>query len=819
MDFAKFTAKGREAVAGAQQILQRYHHNQLDVEHLLLSMLEMEGGVASQLLEGLRADRQGIVRALERELGGRPQVSGPGADTEQIYITPEAKRVLDLSLEEAQRFGDTFVGCEHILLAVLREGTSAAARILKQHGVEVEAALAQLKEIRGSHSVTDEYADEKYQALKRFSRDLTELAMEGKLDPVIGREQEIRRVIQILSRRTKNNPALIGEPGVGKTAIVDGLAQAIVAESVPEILRGKKVVALDLAGMVAGSKYRGEFEERLKGVMDELRASQGQVIAFIDELHTVVGAGAAEGAMDAGNMLKPALARGEWQCIGATTLDEYRKHIEKDPALERRFQPVFVDEPSVEETVEILKGLRSRYEEHHGVKISDEALEAAASLGDRYITERHLPDKAIDLIDEAGSKLRIEAYELPAPPGALREEIERLNDEGLRAASEGNYQRAAELKRKTDELTAKLAASEQKWAEHGGQVNDTVSAEDIAQIVSDWTGIPVMSMFEEEAEKLLHMEKRLHERVKGQDEAIRAVSECIRRSRAGLSDARRPIGSFIFLGPTGVGKTELARALAQFLFNDEDAMVRIDMSEYMEKHSVSRLIGAPPGYVGYEEGGQLTEAVRRRPYRVVLLDEIEKAHPDVFNILLQVLEDGRLTDNAGRVVDFSNVALIMTSNIGSHLIEPPPRNATPGERAKHYAQMSSAVFAELQMVFRPELLNRIDEVIVFHPLTEDEIGQIVDLMLDRVRGALAARHISLEVTDAAKRLLAEQGYSPEFGARPLRRTIQKLVENPASNAILRGEFSDGDTIVLDAENGQTKLSLLVGEAPEKDAAS
>jgi ATP-dependent Clp protease ATP-binding subunit ClpC len=811
MDFARFTSKGRSAVMAAHQLLQRYRHTQLDVEHLLLAMLEMEGGLVPQVLDGLKVDRQALARAVEKDLGARPQVSGPGAGGDQIYVTPQAQRVLELALEEAQRFGDTFAGCEHILLAILREGTSAAARLLKQSGLEIERVLSQLKEVRGSHSVTDEEGDEKYQALKRFSRDLTELAAEGKLDPVIGRETEIRRVIQILSRRTKNNPALIGEPGVGKTAIVDGLAQAIIAGNVPETLRDKKVVALDLAGMVAGSKYRGEFEERLKGVMDELRASQGMVIAFIDELHTVVGAGAAEGAMDAGNMLKPALARGEWQCIGATTLDEYRKHIEKDPALERRFQPVFVDEPTVEETVEILKGLRSRYEEHHGVKIGDDALEAAAELADRYITERHLPDKAIDLIDEAGSKLRIEAYELPQPPSALRDEIERLNEEGLRAASEGNYPRAEELKRKTDELTAKLAVAEQKWAEHGGQVNDTVTAEDIAQIVSQWTGIPVMRMFEEEADKLLHMEERLHERVKGQDEAIRAVSECIRRSRAGLSDARRPIGSFIFLGPTGVGKTELAKTLAEFMFNDEEAMVRIDMSEYMEKHSVSRLIGAPPGYVGYEEGGQLTEAVRRRPYRVVLLDEIEKAHPDVFNILLQILEDGRLTDNTGRVVSFANCVLIMTSNIGSHLIQPPPRGATPEQRAAHYEEMSAAVFGELQMAFRPELLNRIDEIIVFHPLTEDEIGQIVDLMLGRVRAALAGRHIGLEVTDAAKHLLAVQGYNPEFGARPLRRTIQKLVENPASSAILRGEFSAGDTIVLDAENGSVKLSLLVDE--------
>jgi len=811
MDFEKLTAKAREAVAGAQQVLRRYHHNQLDTEHLFLALLEQEGGTVGRVMEALKADLSGLAREVERDLGSRPQVSGPGADTEQIYITPPTKQALDLALEEAQRFGDAFAGGEHILLGIMRQGGNASARILKARGIDLESVLAALKQVRGSHSVTDEHADEKYEALKRFSRDLTDLAREGKLDPVIGREREIRRVIQILSRRTKNNPALIGEPGVGKTAIVDGLAQAIVSRDVPEILHGKRLVALDLAGMVAGSKYRGEFEERLKGVMDELRASQGQVIAFIDELHTVVGAGAAEGALDAGNMLKPALARGEWQCIGATTLDEYRKRIEKDPALERRFQPVFVDEPTIDETIAILKGLRSRYEEHHGVKISDEALEAAATLSARYISDRHLPDKAIDLIDEAGSKIRIDTYGLPPTPQAIREEIERLNAEGLQAAREGNYEKAEELKRRTDALQDKLAASEQKWQEHAAP-QDTVTAEDVAQIVSDWTGIPVLKMFEEEADKLLHMEGRLHQRVKGQDEAVQAVSECIRRSRAGLSDPRRPIGSFIFLGPTGVGKTELAKALAEFLFGEEDAMVRIDMSEYMEKHSVSRLIGAPPGYVGYEEGGQLTEAVRRRPYRVVLLDEIEKAHPDVFNILLQILEDGRLTDNAGRVVDFRNVVIIMTSNIGSPLITPPPASATEQQRREHYEEMRDRVFAELQMVFRPELLNRIDEVVVFHSLTEREIRQIVDLMLDRVGKALAERHISLEATEAAKELLCQEGYNPEFGARPLRRTVQKLVENPASSAILRGEFSDGDTILLDAEDGRVKMSLLVGKA-------
>jgi ATP-dependent Clp protease ATP-binding subunit ClpC len=811
MDFEKFTAKAKEAVLGAQQLLRRFHHNQLDTEHLLLALLEQESGAVGSVLAALQVDARGLAREVERELGSRPQVSGPGTDTEQIYITPQAKQALDLALDEAQRFGDSFAGCEHLLLGILRQADNPSARLLKSQGIDEETALSALKQVRGAHTVTDEHADEKYQALKRFSRDLTELAEEGKLDPVIGREQEIRRVIQILSRRTKNNPALIGEPGVGKTAIVDGLAQAIASGDVPDLLRGKRIVALDLAGMVAGSKYRGEFEERLKGVMDELRASRGRIIAFIDELHTVVGAGAAEGALDAGNMLKPALARGEWQCIGATTLDEYRKHIEKDPALERRFQPVLVEEPTIEETVEILKGLRPRYEEHHGIKISDEALEAAATLSARYISDRHLPDKAIDLMDEAGSKIRIDAYGLPPTPQAIREEIEKLNAEGLRAAREGAYEKADELKRKTDALQGKLAAAKQKWAEHAPP-QDTVTAEDVAQIVSDWTGIPVFRMFEEEADKLLHMEQRLHERVKGQEEAVQAVSECLRRSRAGLSDPRRPLGSFIFLGPTGVGKTELAKALAEFMFGEEDALVRIDMSEYMEKHSVSRLIGAPPGYVGYEEGGQLTEAVRRRPYRVLLLDEIEKAHPDVFNILLQILEDGRLTDNAGRVVDFRNVVVIMTSNIGSPLITPPPAEATEEQRREHREEMRNRVFAELQMVFRPELLNRIDEIVVFHSLTEKEIREIVDLMLARVAKALAERRMWLEATEAAKELLAQQGYDPEFGARPLRRTVQKLVENPISSAILRREFSDGDTILLDAEEGRLKPSLLVGKA-------
>lgn len=826
MDFEKFTNQARQVFAESQQILQRYKHNQLDIEHILLAFLEQEGGIVSRILEEAKVNRRAVIGSIERELASRPQAPQPPVgDQQQVYITPHTQRVLTLANTIAERFGDTFVAGEHIFLAILEDGQTASARLLVQAGLTEEDALKALQAIRGDHRVLDEAAETKYEALAKYSRDLTELAREGKLDPVIGRDREIRRVIQVLSRRTKNNPVLIGEAGVGKTAIVEGLASSIVEGTVPSILEGKRVLALDLGGMIAGSKYRGEFEERLKAVMDEIRAAQGEIIVFIDELHTVVGAGAAEGAMDASNMLKPALARGELQAIGATTLDEYRKNIEKDPALERRFQPVVVDEPSVEDTIEILKGLRSRYEEHHGVKITDEALEAAAKLSERYIPDRNLPDKAIDVIDEAGARLRIQIFDLPAKPEKLREDISALTQKGAEAAQEGRYDEAAETKQKIDELQEKLPAAEQAWADRG-DIDDTVDAEDVAAIISDWTGIPALKMFEEEANKLLDMEQRLHERVKGQDEAIVAVSEAIRRARAGLKDPRRPIGSFIFLGPTGVGKTELAKALAEFLFEDENAMVRIDMSEYMEKHSVSRLIGAPPGYVGYEEGGQLTEAVRRRPYRVILLDEIEKAHPDVFNILLQVLEDGRLTDNTGRVADFKNTVIIMTSNIGSEHIRPVSTGGTIGfrledkkkdtirarteeERGRQYEQMRSRVTQALEDAFRPELLNRIDEIIVFHALTEEEILQIVDLMLERVQQALADRNIKLFVTQGAKELLAHRGYDPVYGARPLRREIQKQVENRIASSLLRGEFHDGDTVQVDGYDNEIKLSLML----------
>ena len=803
MDFDKFTNQAKQVLNDSQQILQRYSHTQLDAEHLLLALLEQEGGVTGRILDITGIDADALV--LEVDLGKRPRVSGGGASQGQIYITPQTQRVFDGAWEIAQRFGDSFIASEHLLLAILEDESTQASQLCKGAGLNAENVLKALQQVRGSRQVKDEAAESAYEALERYSRDLTQFALEGKLDPVIGRDEEVRRVIQVLSRRTKNNPVLIGEPGVGKTAIVEGLAQQIVARQVPQMLFDKRLLQLDLAGMIAGSKYRGEFEERLKAVMDEIIAAKGEIIVFIDELHTVVGAGAAEGAMDASNMLKPALARGELQAIGATTLDEYRKHIEKDAALERRFQPIMVDEPSVEDTVEILRGLRGDYEKHHGVRIADEALVAAAELSDRYIQDRFMPDKAIDVIDEAASKLRIDTYDLPPRPESIKKQMAELEQKGSKAAIDGDYAEADRIKRELDALEAKLPVAQLKWSGKE-EIDDEVDAEDVAQIVSSWTGIPVFKMFEAEAEKLLKMEDRLHERVKGQHEAVVAVAEAIRRARAGLKDPRRPIGSFIFLGPTGVGKTELARALAQFMFDDEEAMVRIDMSEYMEKHSVSRLIGAPPGYVGYEEGGQLTEAVRRRPYRVVLLDEIEKAHPDVFNILLQIFEDGRLTDNTGRTVDFRNTVLIMTSNVGSAYITAPEPEWDESKRAEHYEQMREQVMDQLRVTFRPEFLNRIDEIIVFHALTQDEIVQIVDLMMARLQKALGERNISLQITDAARVWLGEKGYDPEYGARPLRRLIQKTVENPAASAILRGEFTEGDTISVDVKDQQIVLN-------------
>ncbi len=802
--FEKFTERARELVQTAQEILVRYKHTQLDTEHLLLAMLEQNDGLAVQVLQDLNADTRALAHAAEDALARAPKVqyADQGA---QIYITPRIKKVFDLAKDEAQRLHDSYIGVEHLLLGLITEGDGGAARLLKQQNIDEEKVYKALQKVRGSSRVTDENPEEKYRVLERFSRDLTQLAREDKIDPVIGRDEEIKRTIQILSRRTKNNPVLIGDPGVGKTAIAEGLARKIAAGDVPENLRGRRLLALDMGALVAGSKFRGEFEERLKGVMDEVRKASGQVILFLDELHTVVGAGAAEGAMDASNMLKPALARGELQCIGATTLDEYRKNIEKDAALERRFQPIVVGEPSVADTIEILKGLRDKYEAHHTVKIDDSALVAAAELSSRYLTERFLPDKAIDLIDEAASKIRIEKSSLPDEIKDMEARLTRMQTEGRAAADARDYEKAAGLRDAEVALRREFTERRDAWMRESG-VGSVVSEHDIAELISKATGIPVSRMFEEEAEKLLNMEGKLHERVIGQEAAIAAVSEAVRRGRAGLKDPSRPIGSFLFLGPTGVGKTELARALAQFMFDDPDAMVRIDMSEYMEKHAVSRLIGAPPGYVGYDEGGQLTEAVRRRPYRVVLLDEIEKAHPDVFNILLQLLDAGRLTDSTGRTVDFKNTVVIMTSNIGSQFIEAMPAGASQHEQEMLYDAMKERVTQELRKHFRPELLNRIDETIVFHALNQPQITQIVDLLLKGTERQLAARKLHLEVTEAAKTLIAESGFDPLYGARPLRRTIQRMVENPISSGILRRLFTDGDTIVVDSDGEKIVVS-------------
>ena len=803
--FEKFTERARELVQKAQDILVRYQHTQLDTEHLLLAMLEQNDGLAVQVLQNLSVDTRTLAHAAEEALARAPKVQYADSGA-QIYITPRIKRVFDLAKEEAQRLQDSYIGVEHLLLGLVKEGDGGAARLLKQRGVDEEKLYRALQAVRGNSRVTDENPEEKYRMLDRFSRDLTALAREDKIDPVIGRDEEIKRTIQILSRRTKNNPVLIGDPGVGKTAIAEGLALKIAKGDVPENLRGRRLLALDMGALVAGSKFRGEFEERLKGVMDEVRKASGQVILFLDELHTVVGAGASEGAMDASNLLKPALARGELQCIGATTLDEYRKNIEKDAALERRFQPIVVGEPSVTDTIEILKGLRDKYEAHHTVKIDDSALIAAAELSSRYITDRFLPDKAIDLIDEAASKIRIEKSSLPPEIKELEERLTTIQAEGRAAADSRDYEKAARLR--DEEVTMRREFTEQRdsWAADAG-LNNNVDEHDIAELISKTTGIPVSRMFEEEAEKLLNMEAKLHERVIGQEVAIAAISEAVRRGRAGLKDPNRPIGSFLFLGPTGVGKTELARALANFMFDDPDAMVRIDMSEYMEKHSVARLIGAPPGYIGYDEGGQLTEAVRRRPYRVVLLDEIEKAHPDVFNILLQLLDAGRLTDSTGRTVDFKNTVVILTSNIGSQYIEAMPDGASQIEQDVLYEAMKSKVTEQLRQHFRPELLNRIDEIIVFHALNQPQITQIVDLLLKGTERQLEARKLHLEVTDTAKTFIALSGFDPLYGARPLRRTIQRLVENPISSGILRREFQDGDTIVVDSDGEKIVVGL------------
>jgi ATP-dependent Clp protease ATP-binding subunit ClpB len=848
MRMDKFTVKAQEALQAAQSLADQHGHQAIEPEHLLRALLEQREGVVGPVLAKLGVRPDAILREVSATLEHAPKVRGASGQ----YLGERTRQTLERAQAEAQRLRDEYVSTEHLLLALAQERDGAAARVLSASGVSAEAIYKALVEIRGTQRVTDPNPEEKYQALQRYSRDLTDLARRGKLDPVIGRDEEIRRVIQVLSRRTKNNPVLIGEPGVGKTAIVEGLAQRIVAGDVPEGLKGKQLVALDIGALVAGSKYRGEFEDRLKAVLKEITESAGQIICFIDELHTLVGAGAAEGAVDAANMLKPALARGELRCVGATTLDEYRKHIEKDAAFERRFQPVMVREPSVEDTIAILRGLKDKYEVHHKVKIKDTALVAAAVLSHRYIADRFLPDKAIDLVDEAAARIRVQIDSMPQEIdeierrvmqlqiervsvareedavsrerlakidaelaelrekgsglkarwqaekdgitriGKIKEEIEATRHAMADAERRGDLNRAAELRygtlmtleKQLGELDAQLADQHA----HGRMLRQEVDEEDIAATVAKWTGIPVTRLLEGEIQKLVNMEERLGRRVVGQDEALRAVANAVRRARSGLADPNRPVGSFLFLGPTGVGKTELARALAEFLFDDERAMIRMDMSEYMEKHTVARLIGAPPGYVGYDEGGQLTEAVRRRPYSVVLFDEIEKAHGDVFNVLLQLLDDGRLTDGHGRTVDFRNTVVIMTSNLGSHIF----REYEQPEKVR------PLLMQELRNTLRPEFLNRIDEVVVFAPLGREALDRIVDIQLGHLRQRLAARRIELTVTDAARMLLGREGYDPTFGARPLKRTIQRLVQDPLSLKLLQREFADGDALTADA---------------------
>ncbi len=802
MRFDRFTERAQEAAQRAAEIIQRYGHNQIDTEHILLALIEQPGGVIPQILEKLSVSSEALTERLDATLRASPKANIFGGGAGQIFITPRVKRIIDLANEEANRLKDEYISTEHIFLAILTERNTPAARILESAGLTRDRVYDSIQDLRGGQRVTDPQAETKYRTLEKYSRDLTQLAREGKLDPVIGRDKEILRVIQILSRRTKNNPVLIGEAGVGKTAIAEGLAQKIANNDVPEILSGKRVVALDLGAMIAGSRFRGEFEERLKAVMDEVQRAKGDVILMIDELHTVVGAGAAQGAMDASNMLKPALARGELQCIGATTLDEFHKHIEKDAALERRFAPIHVEEPSVDDTIKMLHGLRDRYEAHHKVHFSDEALTAAARLADRYVTDRHLPDKAIDLMDEAAAKVRVALYSMPPDLKGMKTDVDRLRAEEEQAGLERDYERAAQKKAERLRLETEYVEKREKWeTEH--QLDEVVDVDDIASVVHQWTGIPVNQMLETESEKLLHMEARLGERIIGQQEAIRAVSDAIRRARSGLKDPSRPIGSFIFIGPSGVGKTELAKALAWFMFDDEDALVRIDMSEYREQHTVSRLFGAPPGYVGYEEGGQLTEAVRRRPYRVVLFDEIEKAHPEVWNALLQILDDGRLTDGQGKVVDFRNTVLIMTSNLGTEYVT---KGGTLGfltqksdddERAMH-----DKIEKALKGAFRPEFLNRVDETIMFSPLTIAQMEEIVVLQMKEVQDRLNEHDISVQLTDAARLWLATEGYDPAFGARPLRRAIQKYVESPLSVELLGGKFKDGAVVMVDVKDNK-----------------
>lgn len=799
MMFGRFTERAQKVLALSQEEAIRLRHNNIGTEHILLGLVQEGEGIAAKALYGLGLSAEKIQTEVEN-LIGKGQDSG-----QTIHYTPRAKKVIELSMDEARKLGHSYVGTEHILLGLIREGEGVAARVLNNLGVSLNKARQQVLQLLGSNETGNQGgspSSANTPTLDSLARDLTAIAREETLDPVIGRSKEIQRVIEVLSRRTKNNPVLIGEPGVGKTAIAEGLAQQIVNNEVPETLRDKRVMTLDMGTVVAGTKYRGEFEDRLKKVMDEIRQA-GNIILFIDELHTLIGAGGAEGAIDASNILKPSLARGELQCIGATTLDEYRKYIEKDAALERRFQPIQVDEPSAEESILILKGLRDRYEAHHRVSITDEAIEAAVKLSDRYISDRFLPDKAIDLIDEAGSKVRLRSYTTPPSLKELEAKLEEIKKEKDAAVQSQEFEKAASLRDSEQRLREKLEETKKSWKEKQGQENSEVTVEDIANVVSSWTRIPVSKLAQTESERLLNLEEILHSRVIGQEEAVKAISKAVRRARAGLKDPKRPIGSFIFLGPTGVGKTELARALAEAMFGDEDAMIRIDMSEYMEKHSTSRLVGSPPGYVGFEEGGQLTEKVRRKPYSVILLDEIEKAHPDVFNILLQVLEDGRLTDSKGRTVDFRNTVVIMTSNVGAEALK---RNKFVGfniqDSNQDYKDMKGKVMDELKKAFRPEFLNRVDETIVFHALEKDQLKQIVTLMSEELVKRLKEQRIELEISETAKEKIAQEGYDPEYGARPLRRAIQKYIEDRLSEELLKGVILEGQHVVIDVRDGE-----------------
>ncbi|MDC3417767.1 ATP-dependent protease ATP-binding subunit ClpC [Aquibacillus salsiterrae] len=798
MMFGRFTERAQKVLALSQEEAVRLGHNNIGTEHILLGLVSEGEGIAAKALKSLGLETQRIQEEVEQLIGRGQKVS------QTIHYTPRAKKVIELSMDEARKLGHSYVGTEHILLGLIREGEGVAARVLNNLGISLNKARQQVLQLLGSNESSGGQQGRGGQStsantptLDSLARDLTSIAKEGNIDPVIGREKEIERVIQVLSRRTKNNPVLIGEPGVGKTAVAEGLAQQIVNNEIPEILRDKRVMTLDMGTVVAGTKYRGEFEDRLKKVMEEIRQA-GNIILFIDELHTLIGAGGAEGAIDASNILKPSLARGELQCIGATTLDEYRKYIEKDAALERRFQPIQVNEPTVEQSVQILKGLRDRYEAHHRVTITDEAIDAAAKLSNRYITDRFLPDKAIDLIDEAASKVRLRSYTAPPNLKELEQQLEEVKKEKDAAVQSQEFEKAASLRDSEQRLREEVEETKEKWKEKQGQESSEVTVEDIASVVSTWTGVPVSSLTKDESERLLHMEDVLHDRLIGQEEAVKAVSKAIRRARAGLKDPKRPIGSFIFLGPTGVGKTELARALAESMFGDEDAMIRVDMSEYMEKHSTSRLVGSPPGYVGYEEGGQLTEKVRRKPYSVVLLDEVEKAHPEVFNILLQVLEDGRLTDSKGRVVDFRNTVLIMTSNVGASELK---RNKyvgfSVGDEEADYKGMKSKVMDEMKKAFRPEFLNRIDEIIVFHSLEKKHMKDIVSLMVNQLQKRLTEQEIDFILTDKALEKIANEGFDPEYGARPLRRSLQKNVEDLLSEELLKETIKKGQKIKID----------------------